>query len=57
MAYLARQYKTIAIISIILGVVIMAAINVLTGVAFLIGAAMLGPVRIHRHVCVGSTPT
>ncbi|OPY31816.1 MAG: K(+)-stimulated pyrophosphate-energized sodium pump [Methanomassiliicoccales archaeon PtaU1.Bin124] len=39
MAYLARQYKTIAIISVILGLVIMAAINVLTGVAFLIGAA------------------
>jgi K(+)-stimulated pyrophosphate-energized sodium pump len=38
MAYLARQYKTIAVISVILGVVIMIGINWQTGVAFLIGA-------------------
>jgi len=38
MAYLARQYKTIAIISIILGVIIMIGINWQTGIAFLIGA-------------------
>ena len=38
MAYLARQYKTIAAISAILGVIIMIGINWQTGVAFLIGA-------------------
>ncbi len=38
MAYLARQYKTIAIFSIILGVLIAIGINWLTGVAFLLGA-------------------
>ncbi len=38
MAYLARQYKTIAIISVILGVVIVFGINWQTGVAFLMGA-------------------
>ena len=38
MAYLARQYKTIAVISAILGVIIMIGINWQTGVAFLIGA-------------------
>jgi K(+)-stimulated pyrophosphate-energized sodium pump len=38
MAYLARQYKTIAIISVILGILIMVAIDPLTGAAFLIGA-------------------
>ncbi len=38
MAYLARQYKTIAIISVVLGVLIMVAIDPLTGAAFLIGA-------------------
>jgi K(+)-stimulated pyrophosphate-energized sodium pump len=38
MAYLARQYKTIAIISIILGVIIAIGINWQTGIAFLIGA-------------------
>ncbi|HEY3419190.1 MAG TPA: sodium-translocating pyrophosphatase [Methanomassiliicoccales archaeon] len=38
MAYLARQYKTIAIISVILGVIIMIGINWETGVAFLMGA-------------------
>src|SRR5665647_205044 len=38
MAYLARQYKTIAIISVILGVVIIFGINWQTGVAFLMGA-------------------
>ncbi len=38
MAYLARQYKTIAIISVILGVLITVGINLWTGVAFLLGA-------------------
>ena len=38
MAYLARQYKTIAVISVILGVIIVVGINWQTGVAFLIGA-------------------
>ncbi|MCE5296545.1 MAG: sodium-translocating pyrophosphatase [Euryarchaeota archaeon] len=38
MAYLARQYKTIAIISIIIGVLIGVAISPYTGVAFLAGA-------------------
>ena len=38
MAYLARQYKTIAVISVILGVIIMIGINWETGVAFLLGA-------------------
>jgi K(+)-stimulated pyrophosphate-energized sodium pump len=38
MAYLARQYKTIAIISVILGVLIWIGISPLTGVAFLLGA-------------------
>lgn len=38
MAYLARQYKTIAIISVILGVLISIGINWLTGMAFLLGA-------------------
>ena len=38
MAYLARQYKTIAVISAILGVVIIFGINWQTGVAFLMGA-------------------
>ncbi|HUT27766.1 MAG TPA: sodium-translocating pyrophosphatase [Methanomassiliicoccales archaeon] len=38
MAYLARQYKTIAIISVILGVLITVGINLWTGVAFLMGA-------------------
>jgi len=38
MAYLARQYKTIAIFSIILGVLIAIGINWLTGMAFLMGA-------------------
>jgi len=38
MAYLARQYKTIAIISVILGVLITIGINLWTGVAFLAGA-------------------
>jgi len=38
MAYLARQYKTIAAISVILGVIIMIGINWQTGVAFLMGA-------------------
>jgi K(+)-stimulated pyrophosphate-energized sodium pump len=38
MAYLARQYKTIAIFSVILGVLIAIGINWLTGVAFLLGA-------------------
>ncbi|QLH74122.1 MAG: sodium-translocating pyrophosphatase [Methanomassiliicoccales archaeon] len=39
MAYLARQYKTIAIISIIIAALIGVAISPLTGVAFIIGAA------------------
>jgi K(+)-stimulated pyrophosphate-energized sodium pump len=39
MAYLARQYKTIALISIVLAVIIGVAINPLTGIAFIIGAA------------------
>ena len=38
MAYLARQYKTIAIISVILGILITVGINLWTGVAFLLGA-------------------
>ena len=38
MAYLARQYKTIAIFSVILGILIAIGINWLTGVAFLLGA-------------------
>jgi len=38
MAYLARQYKTIAIFSVILGVLIAVGINWLTGLAFLLGA-------------------
>ncbi|MDD1756434.1 MAG: sodium/proton-translocating pyrophosphatase, partial [Methanomassiliicoccales archaeon] len=38
MAYLARQYKTIAAISIILGLIIGIGINWQTGIAFLIGA-------------------
>jgi K(+)-stimulated pyrophosphate-energized sodium pump len=38
MAYLARQYKTIAVISVILGAIIMVGINWETGVAFLMGA-------------------
>jgi K(+)-stimulated pyrophosphate-energized sodium pump len=38
MAYLARQYRTIAIISVILGAVIMIGINIPTGAAFLMGA-------------------
>ncbi len=38
MAYLARQYKTIAAISVILGVIIMIGINWETGAAFLMGA-------------------
>jgi K(+)-stimulated pyrophosphate-energized sodium pump len=38
MAYMARQYKTIAIISVILGVIIMIGINWQTGLAFLGGA-------------------
>jgi K(+)-stimulated pyrophosphate-energized sodium pump len=37
-AYLSRQYRTIAIISVILGVIIMIGINWQTGIAFLIGA-------------------
>jgi K(+)-stimulated pyrophosphate-energized sodium pump len=38
MAYLARQYKTISIISVILGAIITVGINWQTGAAFLIGA-------------------
>ena len=38
MAYLARQYKTIAIISVILGIVIAIGIRLGSGVAFLLGA-------------------
>lgn len=38
MAYLARQYKTIAIISIILAVIIGIGINFQTGIAFILGA-------------------
>ncbi|MDD1770163.1 MAG: sodium/proton-translocating pyrophosphatase, partial [Methanomassiliicoccales archaeon] len=38
MAYLARQYKTISIISIILAVIITIGINWETGIAFLVGA-------------------
>ncbi|HVO77815.1 MAG TPA: sodium-translocating pyrophosphatase [Methanomassiliicoccales archaeon] len=39
MAYLARQYKTISIISIILAIIIAVGINWQTGLAFLVGAA------------------
>jgi len=38
MAYLARQYKTIAVISIILAVIISLGINYQTGLAFILGA-------------------
>ncbi|NLT36957.1 MAG: sodium-translocating pyrophosphatase [Methanomassiliicoccus sp.] len=38
MAYLARQYKTIAIISVILGIIIMIGLRFEVGVAFLLGA-------------------
>ncbi|HTY46198.1 MAG TPA: sodium-translocating pyrophosphatase [Methanomassiliicoccales archaeon] len=38
MAYLARQYKTISVISVILGVIIAVGINWQTGAAFLVGA-------------------
>ncbi len=38
MAYLARQYKTIAIISVILGIVIAIGIRLEVGIAFLLGA-------------------
>jgi K(+)-stimulated pyrophosphate-energized sodium pump len=53
MAYLARQYKTISIISIILAVIIAVGINWQTGLAFLVGAfcsVLSGYIGMHVSV-------
>ena len=52
MAYLARQYKTIAIISVILGVIIVIRHQLADWCGFPDGCLFLSLVGIHRNVCV-----